>query len=437
MDDDMTGMDSALAENIYRNPANGEFPIICWGGFNTDKEASLKKEGNASAYNAFLQKEVADIKECGFNVAIRYMWCDLYDKIQPYINSASLNIIATLPKSYVNGDDDFLTFMTGHYANVKDKSNITGWLLGDEPKYDALTRWRRCYAYLLSNDPGKLIFINLNASSGEENIGKYPSYYSYLEYIQKLFNPQVWSYDLYPITQTLGVNKDFYDRLECFSKISRANNRPFWAFCQCMRVTFSTGSSLGEPTVSRMRFEAFSALAYGAQGIIYWSFLHRNPTEKEKYSDAAIDESGNRTATWDAIKQVNSEIKKASHIFLGAQLVEVKHTGNGDWNGVEQMTGPIGALSSVSGDVLVSHLINDGKNYVVIVNHDPDNAQDIFIHLAQNARAENLPDGSSVATPANSNDFEVVSPASESDASIAKLDIRRLAAGGYVVYTWD
>ena len=62
-------------------------------------------------------------------------------------------------------------------------------------------------------------------------------------------------------------------------------------------------------TEEYLRFEAFNALALGAQGIVYWSYAMQDPNDNGYYQSAVVDKNGNPGPSWNAVKQINKEIK--------------------------------------------------------------------------------------------------------------------------------
>ena len=145
--------------------------------------------------------------------------------------------------------------------------------------------------------------------------------------------------------------------------------------------------ALATPTESRMRFEAFSSLAYGAQGLLYFTFRKNglNDDKTESFSHAPIDADGNKTATYYAVKKVNDEIARYNNIFYGAQMLEVRHAGTTVWTGVTMLDGKFGPLVRIRGnnpEVLVSLLKNGNQHYLVIVSHEPDVPQTILCDLS-------------------------------------------------------
>ncbi|MGN0237033.1 MAG: hypothetical protein ACI4AK_02955 [Lepagella sp.] len=169
-----------------------------------------------------------------------------------------------------------------------------------------------------------------------------------------------------------------------------------------------------------MRFEAFSALAYGAQGIVYWQYrIHgcdsgkldtlipvlpspvsqnsvsnseNGSTQNDQYTqEAPIDINGNQTPIWDMVRTVNEEILKYDYIFYNCNVIEHKLCPEGVI--IDVNFGCLRRLASYGKGVLISHIkteienINGQKSlrkFIVIVSSDPFNSQEIelYYHLS-------------------------------------------------------
>ena len=68
---------------------------------------------------------------------------------------------------------------------------------------------------------------------------------------------------------------------------------PFWNI-----VLSNAHFNYAEPTPAGFRFQAYTTLAYGARGISYFTYFAPPAGD---YRLAAIDQFGNKTATWDAL----------------------------------------------------------------------------------------------------------------------------------------
>lgn len=294
--------------------------------------------------------------------------------------------------------------------------------------------------------------------AGNGTTGSCDTYEKYLDVLQELFRPAVWCYDVYPFTIEIKEVKNtgaaaieikpnsktvvtkyshFFHSLEQFQAQAKKTNRPFWAYCMCTAHGWwerNKDNGVMEydwfqpaPTVSMLRFEAFNALAFGAQGIIYYRFgmaSHNFDIPGEQYLDAPLkatvtcpatsDESqtagpcnvtfeyddndgkdGREVGLWRAVKTVNEEIQALKDVFLDAKLEKYGHFGmiyddpkdtdNKEEERFGHLTtdalpyGPVIGIDVTNGDndnryatgVLVTQLVKGDKRFIVVVNHDP------------------------------------------------------------------
>ncbi len=309
----------------------------------------------------------------------------------------------------------------------KDNPLLAGYEMRDEPKFSYLPELKDIYEKVRELDPKHMAYINLAVDFGtneelkKKYIGETGSHNKYLKLIQKIFHPVVWSYDFYPIASRQGktiVNvTDFFKYMQLFHDEAKTTGRPFWTYSMCMPYAYNCGdvtpAALTDgtangrlvPTEGELRFEAFSSLAYGAQGIVYWAYTQRPPqgpltgtTAKysEYYLSAPIDIDGNKTEIWYSVRNVNNEIRAFNDVFYGCKVIDVVHTSK-TYPGTKAYTPEFGyfkTLETGTEGVLVSHLHNKGKDYIMIVNHDPLHPQTIQIEF-QNPRkiTEMLPTG--------------------------------------------
>lgn len=232
-----------------------------------------------------------------------------------------------------------------------------------------------------TGNPDSKHMIIMGALAQLDNLKK--TYRDYIIAFQDNIGPSFWSTAVYPA----GINKNggnidsrdlFFKDLEIFSLVAKYCERPFWYTVRCQSYRDKNGAYTPYPTEEEMRFSAFSALAYGAQGLQYWSFRQReneilNGVAQVTYLnapiglDGAIDES-----IYNAVKKINQEVSALNDIFYQSYPVEVRHTGSTQYTATSMLKGSIGPLKSFTSQntgVLISHLNTNGKDYLVVVNH--------------------------------------------------------------------
>ncbi len=221
------------------------------------------------------------------------------------------------------------------------------------------------------NDDKWTPFINLlpihgmQKINGEEGpINKSEKYKQYLKDYVTNFSPQMLSVDCYPVLQynpvTLGnigngfqkmesgelqqVHERFYRTLALVSAKAAETGRPWWYYPLTGEHFVEDKNGFHYPIAREeyIRFQIFSALAYGAKGIVEWRFLEilsdRNNLRCEKIENVNTGYNGEvylrhpvranrmRTPVWEYLRRVNAEVRCFQSIFLNAEVKNVYHT---------------------------------------------------------------------------------------------------------------
>ena len=194
---------------------------------------------------------------------------------------------------------------------------------------------------------------------------------------------QFISFDYYPVLKD-RLSRTWYENLEQISTEARRAGKPFWAFAL---TTNYDEDHLTPQTLAAIRLQVYSDLAYGAQGIqyfTYWSATSVNAPSSEDQRGAPISAAGKRTVVYDRIKTMSGEIKSLSGVFFGSKVVWVRHMGQGRIpEGTVRLTSlpqAIKLLETHGAPALVS-LLEKGDNYfLVVVNKDFQKAIDLTIY---------------------------------------------------------
>jgi hypothetical protein len=174
--------------------------------------------------------------------------------------------------------------------------------------------------------------------------------------------------------------------LEFFANKYQKEGRPFWAFALTTSYLAYSNDAVqpsledfyqlyktykpektyvhGIPTLADLRLQVNSNLAYGAQGIEYWSF---------RGFGSPLDAQGKRTIVFEHLQKLNREIQNLSDIFLGSKLVSVAHTGLQIPNGTKRLgklPASITLLETQGEGAIVSWLENGKNSFLLIVNRD-------------------------------------------------------------------
>lgn len=378
-----TWIDSKEGNFPYYNPAKLKFGPIYENGklyYKVLTQESFPIVAAGLLYDSgddkILPKEAFDLlSECGFNV-------ELYHSLsKKYIPHSILNGIDAAVTLMCFTSSFFLTTelnATGVLSTVEPQNfkGFGGVKLFDEPTYFQLIgkdSWNKSihtglkdgylqdhYRDLMSQDVKTLAYINLSAQ-GNDFLKNNPNdpdsqvtFEEFLQTYQDYFKPSFFCYDLYPIRERsdliyTGVFKGgnfkpynikegeiiwdpidsdtFYGRLNLFATFSKKYDRPFWAFCDCQSY-ISLDRYIYRPLALEqfLRYEAFSALAYGAQGLVYWSYpISKTVPGEQSNLVAPLNRRDAPTAVWHYVQKINREIKKYENVFFNGQVIGTKN----------------------------------------------------------------------------------------------------------------
>ena len=143
----------------------------------------------------------------------------------------------------------------------------------------------------------------------------YSDWGAYLDDFLKKSQAEFLCYDCYSqmLPDKLGLSM-YFRNLTQYEAAARRAGVPFW----------TTILSVGHynyrcPSEDDIRWQFNSAIAYGAQGILYFFFYMRNPNDN--YRLAPVDEFWDRTPLFDALKRTNKGfLKRYGRLFLDLRL---------------------------------------------------------------------------------------------------------------------
>ena len=257
----------------------------------------------------------------------------------------------------------------GTVKRFRNHPAIAGYHLRDEPTADMFADLSRWVKRIRALDDNHFCYINL-----------YPNYASpskqlktstYREHVDRFISEvpvQVLSFDHYPIIgETL--RPEWYENLEIIAEASRKAQKPFWAF-----VLAVAHGPYPIPTIAHLRLQAFSNLAYGAQGIQYFTYWTPLTTSWD-FHNGPIDKKGKRTGVYDLVRQMNSEIQAVSGVFNSSRVISVRHTGDTIPKGTKRYYPeyPFLEFNTEGIGALVSNLEKGPDCFLVVVNRDFNN----------------------------------------------------------------
>ena len=176
------------------------------------------------------------------------------------------------------------------------KEAIFGINLGDEPSATDLANVNKWNLFFQNNYNQKPTYYNLLPRYGD--FASDSAYETYLNNFINSNSSDIVSFDHYPFDGTTFLTSYFYN----LSKVKeKAQNKSFWA------VIASHKDYSPEPYEPKLKFQAFCPIAYGAKGLMYWSYLDGFESDNIKYA---------------YIKKINRFIKE----IVGPAVITNKNT---------------------------------------------------------------------------------------------------------------
>lgn len=447
----------------------GQIPIVALQLFSDDAI-------HTTVQNQEKLKEIIKAAvECGFNLAMQDVSQCVSDEsqIQGILKAMELTgLKMLLGYSKLLNPQECESFVNG----FKSYASLAGWYLSTIPKFSQISNVRDCYDRILENDPDHSVYIRLYQQLDSDYTSKCKSYLDYLRCLQGYsyfinnsgtrelvmqdehtegLKPMIWSNCFDPVSdnavrpyyyKTVYSYAAFYKNLRYLRQISLESGNPFWAFCRCEKEKTMSLYLKGTPAI--MRLMCYSALAYGAQGLIFSSYQQRADENGKQIFGSPKDSDGNRTEMWYNVQSLISEIRSYTHIFLGGQPVDIRHSGDLGIDQFNQGTGnSFGPCESISaGTKGVLHVLykNKHRNYLIIVNHDIDNSQTVTLRFNNSWKiVEETPNklsGLAVsATPAPSQNTlnEGISIGTTTTYSRTITVNRIIEPGGWLIYRYE
>ncbi len=301
----------------------------------------------------------------------------------------------------------------------KDHPALAGYFLRDEPgraAFPELGKWAR---RIQAVDDEHFCYLNLLPNYATKEGWGTETYREHVRLFIGEVPLQLLSFDHYPVVaDTLGnrsLREGFYENLEIFSDEARKAGKPFWAFALTV-----AHKPYPVPTPAEISLQVYSNLAYGAQGIQYFTYWTPKPGTWDFHHAPIAYDTKKRTEIYDYITQMNREISALSGVFLNAEVISVAHTGEEIPYGtrrLEKLPDVITKFETAGTGAIVSVLKKGSISYLVVVNRDFQQSMSATIEGDKRLNRV-LKDGSVV----------------RADAYINKLSV---APGDILVYSWE
>jgi hypothetical protein len=211
-------------------------------------------------------------------------------------------------------------------AIIKDYSShpaLLGYHIVDEPGAGAFAGLAEVVAYLKEKDPSHPGYINLLPTYGRDfGVLGTKTYEEHVRQYAEKVKPFAISYDHYNLTAN-GDRPDFFENLYTVRNVALEHNVPFWNIV--LVVQHFAYRNLSE---AELRFEAMQTLAFGARGLVW--FTYWSPAEVDKsahWEHAMINPDGTRDRHYEMVKKINAEVLAIAHELKACTSIEVYQPG--------------------------------------------------------------------------------------------------------------
>ncbi|HVM88061.1 MAG TPA: beta-galactosidase [Puia sp.] len=286
---------------------------------------------------------------------------------------------------------------------------VAGYHLMDEPSITQLADLAAWAKRIQSIDHNHFCYVNLFPDVVDSATLHTNDYRKYVNECATTVPLQFLSFDYYPVLKE-KLAESWFDNLRVVADEAKKSGKTFWAFAL---TTNYDNAKVTPQTLASLRLQVYADLAYGAQGIeyfTYWSATSLNTPSSEDQRGALISARGKRTVVYDRVKQVSEEIKNLSGVFAGSKVVWVRHTGKDRIpSGTVRLTSlpePVKVLETNGAPAIVSLLEKENNYFLVIVNKDYYNNMGLVFYGTDEVK-KICKDGSIVPANAYENAMEV------------------------------
>jgi len=327
------------------------------------------------------QKKFAEAAEAGFNVIMFGGSVEQNKKALDLCQGLGVKamIIDGRVMAKSARDDDFEQNLDSLVADYGSHPALWGYYVQDEPNSSLFHKLAAVSKYLVKKDPTHTPYINLFPTyATPEQLGN-PTYEHHVDEFMRMVKPRLLSYDHYALLDK-SERGDYFLNLEIIRRMGIKHKTPF----NYILLSLPHGP-YRDPSEADLRWQVNTALAYGARGIMYFTYTTPPPDANWNWHSGIINEKGERDRKYEEVKRINTELKKLAPTLMKLNSVAVYHTGNVP-DGAKAL--PSGGLISIDRGEFVIGQFNhdDGRKYAMLVNRDMRKGTYASIRFSQRVR---------------------------------------------------
>jgi hypothetical protein len=315
-----------------------------------------------------------EARECGFNLAF-FGEPNLSEKYGMKCLVGDPRVAAAVDKPGPQTDAG-LNEAVKQYAR---HPAFWGFYLMDEPGAGKFADLAHVNQFLLAKEPNCTPYFNLFPTyASEQQLGT-KTYEEHVERFMKEVKPRVLSYDHYALLKDGTERADYFRNMEIIRAAGLKYGVPYWYI---FLITPHYGYR--DPTEGDLRWQAYTALAYGYKGLLYFTYAS---VKAEGFGEGIIDLQGRRTKRYDLARKVNAEINALGPLLAGLRSTAVYHIATKLPDGTRGPDEKSLVRKAEGGDLVVGELQDaKGKRYLFLTNASPHKAATLRVTLADGVR---------------------------------------------------
>jgi hypothetical protein len=278
-----------------------------------------------------------EIKNANFSVAFPVIYGSTLER-----NKAMLDYCQKLGMKAIIYDNRMVAEIAGSadrkkaldemVRDYKDHPALLAYYVTDDPAAGAFDGLAEVVAYLKERDPKHPAYINLLPTwarqiphpGGNKKLS-YLGTETYEEYVRtfvKKVKPAWLCYDNYGMLKG-GDRGDFHENLATVRKVALESDLPFWNI-----VLLTQHGDFRVLTEPELRFEAMQTLAFGARGVVWFTYWSPQGIDTgTTWTHAMIDEHGKRDPHYDMVRAINADALAMGRELKNATSESAYHTG--------------------------------------------------------------------------------------------------------------
>jgi len=208
---------------------------------------------------------------------------------------------------------------------------FAGYVVWDEPDAAMFARLGQVCQLFRQADPRHEPIVNVFPGYATSKQLGTETFRRYIRRYIETVKPRVLSYDHYPLRVAASSDSGWYRDLEIVRQETRRAGIGFWIFIQSEGIE----GYLRIPSRSEIFWQANTALAYGARGILWFTYWTppaapvRAGATVEHHVGGMIDSEGNRTKVYEYVQEENKFLRQAGPAVFGWDNRLVARYGNG------------------------------------------------------------------------------------------------------------